>query len=294
MVIVKLSGGLGNQMFQYAAARRIAYVNDSQLKLDLSWFEEMGNWTPRRYELGVFALPAAIACPDEIQPLKSHRRNPFFRRLPSFLKSIVFHTKQSHIVEKQYGFDPEILTVRGDIYLDGYWQSSNYFNDIEPAIRTDFAFNDPLDDFNCTMASRIRSCEAVAIHVRRGDYVSLPSASSYHGICPLPYYEKGVAHIQQEVKNPTFFIFSDDIAWARENLRIDAPTQLIDAPDQPAHCDMRLMSLCRHHIIANSSFSWWGAWLAPFPGKIVIAPRQWFNNSSNDTRDLLPESWVRL
>jgi hypothetical protein len=110
----------------------------------------------------------------------------------------------------------------------------------------------------------------------------------------LPYYEKAVAHIQQQLKTPTFFVFSDDIAWAKENLRIDAPTHFVDAPAQPAHCDMRLISLCRHHIIANSSFSWWGAWLAGNTDKLVVAPQQWFSDSSNDTSDLIPAAWVRM
>lgn len=294
MVIVRLNGGLGNQMFQYAAARRIAYVNGSQLKLDLSWFDEKGEWTPRRYELGAFSLPVAMADPDEITPLKSRRQNPVFRRLPSLLKSFVFHTNQTHIIEKQYAFDPQVLEVSGNIYLDGYWQSSKYFQDIEPIIRADFAFPDTMDDYNSRVASSIRSCEAVAIHVRRGDYVSLPSASSYHGICQLPYYKKGIDYIQHQVKNPTFFVFSDDITWVRENLSIDAPINFVDCHDQPAHCDMKLMSLCRYHIIANSSFSWWGAWLSENADKIIIAPQQWFNHSDNDTRDLIPAEWIRM
>jgi Glycosyl transferase family 11. len=294
MVIVRLTGGLGNQMFQYAAARRIAHVNGSQLKLDLNWFDEKGVWTPRKYELDVFSLPAAIADPVEILLLKSRRQNPVFRRLPAFLRSIVFHTKQTHIIEKQYAFDPQILMVSGNIYLEGYWQSCKYFEDIETIIRADFTFKDEMDDFNCTAASSIQSCESVAVHIRRGDYVTLPSASSYHGHCPLQYYEKSIEYIQQHVRNPLFFVFSDDISWVRDNLAVDAPTHYIDHKGQTAHSDMRLMSLCRHHIIANSSFSWWGAWLAVNPEKIVIAPGQWFSHSDNDTRDLIPEGWKRI
>jgi hypothetical protein len=293
MVIVRLNGGLGNQMFQYAAARRIAYVSGSELKLDLGWFDEKGNWTPRKYELDGFSLPAENATPDEIVPLKSRRQNPFFRRLPAFLKSIVFHTNQTHIIEKHYAFDPRILTVSGNVYLDGYWQSCKYFQDIETVIRADFVFKDDMDDFNCSAASSIQSCESVAVHVRRGDYVTLPSASLYHGLCPLQYYERGVEYIQQHVNNPVFFVFSDDIVWVRDNLNVDAPIRYIDHKGQTAHGDMLLMSLCRHHIIANSSFSWWGAWLADNPEKTVIAPNNWFANGTS-VLDLFPAGWVTL
>ena len=119
MVITKLAGGLGNQMFQYATARRIAQINGLQLKMDISWFDKKGNWAPRKYELDVFSLPSEIAGQDEFIPLKSRRQNPVFRRLPNFLKSIVFHINQTHIIEKQFAFDPELLTVTGEIYLDG-------------------------------------------------------------------------------------------------------------------------------------------------------------------------------
>jgi hypothetical protein len=150
-----------------------------------------------------------------------------------------------------------------------------------------------MDDFNALTARQIQSCESVALHIRRGDYVTLPSASSYHGLCSLQYYERGIDCIKQNVKTPVFFVFSDDIEWAKNNLNIDAPVHYVDKI-QPAHCDMRLMRLCHHHIIANSSFSWWGAWLAENLDKTVIAPRQWFNHSDNDTRDLIPESWNLL
>lgn len=295
MVIVRLTGGLGNQMFQYSAARRISLVNNDRLLLDLGWFEEVGNWTPRSFELSVFAISIVSAKQDEVKALRTSRQNPIFRRLPSVLKAVVFHRNQSHIIEKSFHFDSEVLDVRGDVYLDGFWQSSKYFADIEDTIRSDFSFVGDPGDANRNMADIIRSCEAVAVHVRRGDYVTLADANAFHGVCSLGYYRSAIDHIKGQVANPCFFVFSDDISWARENLHFHSPTYYVDHNGVAAsNWDMWLMSQCRHHVIANSSFSWWGAWLAPFSEKIVIAPWQWFKNSDNDPRDLLPESWVRL
>lgn len=295
MVIVRLTGGLGNQMFQYAAARRIAWINKSQLKLDLSWFHETGDWTSRSFELGIFGLDCPEATLDEVKTFRSRRQNPIFRRLPSFLKSIVLHRNQPHIIEKSFNFDPEIMRINGDAYLDGFWQSIKYFEDIEETIRTDFTFVGEPGNLNRQVVQELTSCEAVSVHIRRGDYVSLPSANSFHGVCSLKYYQTAAKQMKNIIKKPHFFIFSDDIPWVRRNLNLEAPTYYVDHNDaMTAGWDMWLMSKCRYHVIANSSFSWWGAWLANYPDKRVIAPENWFANSPIDTNDLIPNDWMRL
>jgi hypothetical protein len=294
MIVAKLTGGIGNQMFQYAAARRISYVNNAQLHLDLSWFSEFGLDANRKYELEVFNIVSEIATPSDIAAFKTRKQNPFSRRLPNFLKNIAFHTNQTHIIEKYFSFDPAILNIKDNVYLDGYWQSEKYFIDIEQIIRREFTFKVDPTERNRQTSNIIASSESVAVHIRRGDYVTLAQANSFHGLCPPEYYQLAADEIKKQVNMPVFFVFSDDIEWVKDNVKLDYKTIFIDHndPDQ-GYEDLRLMSLCRHHIIANSSFSWWGAWLNPSPKKIVVAPRIWFQKASQDTRDLIPPTWIR-
>ena len=141
----------------------------------------------------------------------------------------------------------------------------------------------------------IRACESVSVHIRRGDYLSNPAFYRFHGVCAVEYYEAAVGHLAGAVENPCFFLFSDDLDWARRNLRLDYPVTYVDHNGEDKdYEDLRLMSQCKHHIIANSSFSWWAAWLCANPGKIVIAPRKWFNDPNIDTADIIPASWRRI
>lgn len=293
-VVVRLTGGLANQMFQYAAARRIAIHNNALLQVDLSWFDQKGNWTPRKYELGIFKLPIAYATQKEVKNLVSFRQNPFFRHLPLFLKSWIFNTNQSHIIEKDFVFDPDILSVKGNIYLDGFWQSYKYFEDVDDTIRSDFYFENDVDSTNRQAAGMITACESVSLHIRRGDYVTLASARACHGLCSLQYYKKAAAIIKDRLNNPVFFVFSDDIPWAKDHLNLDMATVFIDHNGSTPHMDMYLMSLCQHHIIANSSFSWWGAWLGKNIEKTVIGPIKWFEHNKFNTQDLMPKEWIRI
>jgi len=294
MVIVRLTGGIGNQMFQYAAGRRVAWANNAELFLDLGWFQESGWWTRRKYELDAFCIAGQRALSQDIQAFKSKRQNFFFRRLPQFLKKRIFHTRQPHIIEKNYDFDPDILDLGDNVYLDGHWQSEKYFSDIEPVIRGEFSFRNNPTEHNRKILEQIRSCESVSVHIRRGDYVTLPECSSFHGLCTIDYYKSAVDKISRQIDSPVFFVFSDDIAWARDNLNLGFDTRFMDHNGtERGDEDLRLMRACHHHIIANSSFSWWGAWLCPNPQKIVYAPRKWFNKNV-ETPDNLPPSWIKL
>ena len=297
MIIVKLCGGIGNQMFQYAAARRLAYVNNVPLKLDLGWFGKNRALTERdkrNYNLDCFMLSVEIAEDDEVSGLISHLNNPLSRRLPYFLKKYISHFNKTHIVEKAYNFDPEILMLKDNVYLDGYWQSDKYFNDAEDIIRFDFTFCDEPEGQNLRYAELIRNLNSVSLHVRRGDYVTSAKTGAFHGLCSLDYYKQAVNEIFRQTDKPVFFMFSDDMEWVKTNLKIDADIYYVDCNTlDTCHEDLRLMSLCKHHIIANSSFSWWGAWLSSYTDKIVCAPEKWFN-ASVDTRDNVPGSWTRL
>lgn len=178
---------------------------------------------------------------------------------------------------------------------DGYWQSERYFVDAADIIRAEFKPRLALEPENAATAAAIDGVTAVSVHVRRGDYVTDKVTNAYHGVCSLDYYRAAIARIAERVASPHLFVFSDDHAWVQENLRSNYPTTYVTAnsPDR-GYRDMQLMSRCRHHIIANSSFSWWGAWLNPRPDKVVVAPARWFIDKSNDTRDLLPGEWLRV
>lgn len=198
------------------------------------------------------------------------------------------------VVEPHFHYWPGIREVSHNAYLAGYWQSEKYFSDASETIRADFTFRQPLSEQNAEMAERIGQGMSVSLHVRRGDYASNPKTNTAHGLCSLEYYRAAVLHMAEHIERPEFFVFSDDIAWVKANLEIDFPCWYVDHNQgTESYNDMRLMSLCRHHIIANSSFSWWGAWLNRDPDKIVVAPRRWFANGKR-SEDLLPASWVSL
>jgi hypothetical protein len=289
MIIVKLMGGLGNQMFQYATGRRLAHVHEADLKIDLSWFGSiMAGDTVRRYELAAFAIEEHVASSEE---LRRFRKNSLFARF----RHILHFATDRHIYEKHYHFDPDILRLPDNVYLEGYWQCPRYFSDIRNILLQEFTMRSGPDHENQVMGARIARTESVSVHVRRGDYVSNQATGNYHGVCSLEYYRTAIEIISASVKQPHFFIFSDDSTWAEENLSWIAPGTVIsqNSPDK-GYEDMRLLRLCKHHIVANSSFSWWGAWLSEHAGKIVIAPRQWFKDPKIDTSDLVPVTWKRI
>jgi len=285
MVIVKIIGGLGNQLFQYAAARRISYLHDMPLKLDISGFLQ---YKLRKYSLMHFNIIEEIATKCEINRYKP---NKYLAKLP--LK--IMKKSETYVQERDFNFDPEILAINKGVYLDGYWQSENYFKDIEAVIRKELSIKTPIDDDNCAIRDKIDNDHSISIHIRRGDYVSNSSTTMIYGICSLDYYRRAVAIMAGRVKSPHFFIFSDDPSWARDNLKLPFPATFIvnNGPDKDYE-DLRLMSLCRHNILANSSFSWWGAWLNAHPDKMVIAPQKWFNTDKMDPRDLVPQRWIKI
>lgn len=294
MIVTRLEGGLGNQMFQYAAGLRLACVRGTTLGLDLSLLEAPVQHcaTPRSYELGPLRVSARRASPEQVEALVDKRRGAFARWLPDRLTPA---RRAAAAVERHYHFDPEVLELPDDVCLRGYWQSERYFADAAERVRSELSVRAPASGRNAELAAAIAACEAVSLHVRRGDYVSDATTNAVHGVCSLDYYRRAVAHVASRVTEPHFFLFSDDPEWTREHLRLDAPTTVVDHNDAGhGHEDLRLMSRCRHHVLANSSFSWWGAWLGTGPDRIVVAPRRWFRDETKDTSDLLPSAWVRL
>lgn len=195
--------------------------------------------------------------------------------------------------EQSLSFDKKVMKLGNNIYLDGYWGNEKYFTPIENIIRTEFTVRLPPSGMNEMYLKKIRSANSVAIHVRRGDYLTNKETNAFHGVCSIAYYQQAILQLSAKLSDPYFFIFSDDMPWVKENLVINQfPVDYIEHNSNFAYEDLRLMYSCRHNIIANSSFSWWGAWLNNHPGKIVIAPEKWNNIPGNKTE--LPDQWIQL
>lgn len=285
MVIIKLKGGLGNQMFQYTCARYLAEKNNDVLKLDLSWYRLDGipsGDTVRHYGLDQFTISAQAASDEEI--VRVGGRPSWFG---SFVKKVV--NKLRPITS--YVFDPRVLARRGDVYLEGFFQSEKYFKDIESIIRNEFRLKSAMGEAAHLILQDIEQSNAISIHIRRGDYVTNNKASTFHGSCSPEYYRIAIDATIKRVELPKFFVFSDDIARVKENIKIPSPVVYVSNSNIADHEELILMSKCKHNIIANSSFSWWGAWLNEHPQKMVIAPKQWVSDPHIDTRDAIPAGW---
>ena len=294
MIITRLIGGLGNQMFQYALARSLALRAGREVLVDIAAYDTFKLFP---YSLGDFNVVAGIARPEQVYFLRRAAERGvgsiLARRIPALRPLQRYHV----VKEKHFHFDPAVLRLRGSLYLEGYWQSEKYFADHRDVIRADFQVRSPPDAFNAEMAQRIRAAgaNAVSLHIRRGDYITNPSANAFHGACEPAYYHAALEALAAHGVQPMVFVFSDDPEWARANLALQVPSTFVVQKD-PARSfeDLRLMTLCSHHVIANSTFSWWGAWLGHNPHKRVVAPARWFRGSDWDTRDLIPSTWQRL
>jgi len=288
MIVVKLKGGLGNQLFQYAVGRQLSEIHGTELKIDISMF---GDYEWHDYSLWPLNIKENISSQEEIALLTHKKLSKFERVFGSFFGS-KSKLASTHIVERHFHFDPEILKLPDGVYLDGYWQSEKYFKNIEEIIRREFTVNSQQTGKDRELSEDIGACESVSLHIRRGNYISDPLTNKTHGTCSLNYYQECVKLLTEEVKEPHFFVFSDDPEWAQDNLNLDWPKIFVDHNDADKdYEDLRSMSLCRHHIIANSTFSWWGAWLSTTKDKLVFFPKQWFAEGKHDTRDLFPAGW---
>jgi hypothetical protein len=288
-VIVRLVGGLGNQMFQYAAGLAVARKTGGQLLLDVDFVRH--GVTLREFELDqAFVGPFLLASSDEKRAALGWRAS--FRR--AFGRpSLSFLWGSRVVVERSFDFSPVLTHLAPPVYLVGYWQSERYFLDVAQEVREKFRFDSP-DAANAVLLNEIDACESVAVHVRRGDYAANSVVTTHHGLCPPSYYESAAKWLLDRKPSLRFFLFSDDLEWTRENVRLPADCVYVDVNrDGASFNDMRLMSRCRHQVIANSTFSWWAAWLNPSPEKLVIAPKRWFA-SGNEATSICPHTWVRL
>lgn len=279
-------------MFQYAAGRALSIARNAPLRLDVSDFSGYG--LHQGFELSrVFSCPVTLTEPDDVRAVLGWQSSWLARRIVA-RPALRLLRSRHFVAEPHFHYWPGIRDVSLPCYLMGYWQSERYFADVAQTIRTDFTFRQPMTGCNLELAEEIGAVNAVGLHVRRGDYASNSKTLATHGVCPLAYYEAAIRYIAESVDAPHFFVFSDDMDWVRANLNIDQPCRYVDHNHgTESFNDMHLMSLCRHHIIANSSFSWWGAWLNPHEDKIVVGPQRWFSNNNN-VKDLFPRGWVPL
>jgi hypothetical protein len=290
MIIVQLKGGLGNQLFQYAAGYSLAKHHKVPLKVDVRELLEVKNPkdTKRNYELEHLMLPPVIATQQEIEEIqKQNIITKYFQKvLPPYRRKIY--------KEKAFEFDTNFWQAGTNIYLKGYRQSEKYFTPYITEVKKNFQLQEKLIEHLKPLSKALNEKESVSIHIRRGDYLE-QHMKDYHGVLGQEYYQAAIDTINSVVPSPSYFIFSDSAEWVKENLKFNAHVKFISGTITKNHYeDFYLMSQCRHNIIANSSFSWWAAWLNSNPGRKVVAPIRWFNKPRLNTKDLIPESWIRL
>src|SRR3989338_2167579 len=282
MIIIKLNGGLGNQLFKYSLGRKLSLKNNDVFKLDLSDFTADN---PRSYSLGGFNIIENFASDEDTNKIKKSGVWKLIDKLKPYCK-------RSVIKYKGYDFDPNILKLSGNFYLDGYWQSEKYFRDIRKEIIKDFTLRNPIENKYADLISQIKNTNSISIHIRRCDYITNKKFSKVYNLLDEKYYQKSVKFITEKINDPHFFIFSDDINWVKQNLNIPYPKIFVSGENEIKNYEeLILMSLCKHNIIANSSFSWWGAWLNKNSNKTVIVPKNWFKIQSCNEKYELPKTW---
>jgi hypothetical protein len=285
MHIVKVNGGLGNQMFQYAFALALDRLYGSA-KLDLAWIR--GESAHNGYELDRhFRLRLPECEPEERKTLGDVDPSVLGRaRRRLGLK------KKAHYISRSFGWDPHYLSADRDGYFAGYWQSYKYYAGIEDTVHGAFEFIEPLSDRNEVFLEKAGGRTLIGIHVRRGDYLSIPVLSD---VCGQDYYREALARASDGIRDPLFAFFSDDLDWCRDKLSVEGEAVFVDwNRGMDSYADMRLMIACDELVIANSSFSWWGAWLGERAGRRVFAPPRWYNSRRRDNADIAPPSWERI
>ncbi|ETZ19769.1 alpha-1,2-fucosyltransferase [Pedobacter sp. V48] len=283
MKIIRFLGGLGNQMFQYALYKSLQNKFPN-VKADLHGYND--------YPLhNGFELENIFG--SKINKVSSFTSNLYYNKKWIYRKlRRLFGLKNTYIEEKTlFSFNESILNNPRTAYYWGYWQNFKYFENIADEIKNDFQFTSPLSKENQQILDQVKLKNSVSIHIRRGDYLKDPLLG---GLCGPEYYKQAISYVQSDLTSPSFFIFSDDIVWCTENLNLDNCTFISWNKELSSYIDMQLMSSCKHNIIANSSFSWWAAWLNPNPDKIVIGPKKWVNHSDPNIRMSFPQKWISL
>ena len=291
MIIVRLKGGMGNQMFQYALGRAISLKYNVPLGFDFSFLLDTTprlNFTFRNYDLDVFSIKAEIV-PSHKIPFVNRVFKGKIGQIFDYLRRFSSLNKGT---ERSWGFDSSVLNIGSDAYLDGYWQSPKYFENIDDIIRKDFTLKNKLSLKIENLKEIIKKENSLCIHVRRGDYIG----NKKHEVVGEKYYKEGIEKIKSLTKIDKIYVFSDDIKWCEENMEFEFPVMFVgkEYAGEKAEGHLVLMSSCKNFIIPNSSFSWWGAWLSNNKNKIVIIPKKWFPWMINNKNDIALEGWIKI
>ncbi len=287
MIIINLKGGLGNQMFQYALGRSLSIQFSRDLKFDLSFYDDNLdlNITKRNFELDYLSVQVD---PANVNDLKFKNRNSILDFFTSNKTKVYTDTNFKSILEKSFS----------RYYFDGFWQSELFFKEIRDVLLREFTPKIELDLVNMSWLNSITNSNSVAVHIRRGDYITNLNANAFHGICTVEYYRNAIQYIKNNTSDPSFYFFSDDMSWVKNNFHSDEGKYnfIENNIGDKSYLDITLMASCKHNIIANSTFSWWGAWLNNNSNKIVIAPTLWFSdlNENRKAEKLIPKSWIRI
>lgn len=317
MIVSRIKGGLGNQIFQYAIGKRLALKHNTEHYLDLTLMKDYNLRKVEIFKFNIASKPLKKAHLLYLYPPSFfyHFYNyKILRKLiPGFYNSFS-HMEQglfrnalaegSHmkdksplsriLVEKFYHFDSEVLKAPNNILIMGYFLSEKYFHDIRDVLIKELTLKATLNCQNKKFESLILKNNSVSVHIRRGDYLNKNNISVFTNL-PLNYYKNSIDVICKKLSDPSFVFFSDDIEWVRENFKwLNFPKFYIEGNDANPEIDLHLMKLCQHNITANSTFSWWGAWLNENPGKIVLTPYNWFNLPNHSQKDLVPDNWVKI
>ncbi|MDD5165091.1 MAG: alpha-1,2-fucosyltransferase [Candidatus Pacebacteria bacterium] len=304
MIIIRISGGIGNQLFQYALGRALSLAHNTELKLDTHFYGL--NIEPNRsFKLPHFNIQhieQLIATDSNFiktgipNPIKQDVFSKIIRKGFRFIESIKPLQKRKIILEPGFDFIPEVMQIDHDCYLSGVWQSEKYFKQFETTIKSDFQLKKPLSDRGAELEKMIESSLSVSIHIRRGDQVNDPALLKKHGDLTREYYSGALEYIKEKTNGAPLrvFVFSDEIEWVKNNMNFSPDAVYVSEYNIPDYEELIIMSSCTHNIIAKSSYSWWGAWLNTNPQKIVIAPKQRFGDPKTIAHDLIPESWIQL
>ena len=288
-----LQGGLGNQMFQYAIARALSEHYKTNFALNRNWFDtDQGEATPRELQLNQLNIKG-VEISSDCFPKKPRGIKRLLQKLLPIEPLVIYQ-------RNAFSFDPTLFHLnaldRRDVYLSGYWQAFRYIEAIKEQLQTEFQIKLGLLPQYLSYSEKINATDSVMLHVRRGDYVQSAAAARYHTILPITYYQDAMKDLLISVPNAHFFIFSDDLDWAKQAFtQVNQKTfiERTDAPNATAQ-ELQLMIACKHHIIANSTLSWWGAWLKQQEGGLVYAPNLWVNDHAQDLSSLLPATWKRI